>query len=163
VHIDRGAALAFAETTVKQSEATVIDFAHSLKRPYDRGAVLMGSMLAYRLPAVVARVIALCGMPMPSVYSVFGIIALAATTEMINVMEQFGIEPCARDCNAPIWSYGALREPDWEELAAAAGERVDLRAWDAHHEYLLRRNPELVEIALGNLAAQMEQHEPEET
>jgi hypothetical protein len=163
VHPDRGAALAFAETTVKQSEATVISFAHSLKRPYDRGAVLMGSMLAYRLPAVVARVIAICGTPMPSVYSAFGVIALAAATEMMNVMEQFGIEPCARDRNAPIWSYGALREPDWEELAAAAGERVAVRAWDEHQEFLLRRNPELVEIALGKLAAQMEQRKPEET
>jgi hypothetical protein len=84
-------------------------------------------LVAAYVPRVMAEKAIEAGASMAVAYSVFARAGLSMTIMVDELAEACGIEWCsASHHNFPV-------PPNWEGLAEAIGEKVDLQAWQRHH------------------------------
>ncbi len=91
-------------------------------------------VLAYRVPAVAAALAAACGAPLKSCYALAWVLKLAVMNEVEDVLEKLNVPapPGQNWDSASMWDPDEFAEPNWQELASAANEPVDVAAWEEH-------------------------------
>ncbi|RUW42989.1 MAG: hypothetical protein E5W15_24310 [Mesorhizobium sp.] len=102
-----------------------------LSNPVDKGAAYMALALVYRVEPVAASLAIGCGAPCEVAYAM----AKAMTFALMHGATEIGrfseLEPWASNPDPDIWDLEAFEKVDWPNLAKAAGEPVDLEAWEA--------------------------------
>lgn len=103
--------------------------------PFDRRATYMALRLVYATRRIVAAMAAGSGASMRVAYATASAAVLALMGETEDDMRRMQIEPvssCALDGPGGIWSLDGEDVVNWAALAEAAGEPVDLAAWEDH-------------------------------
>lgn len=97
----------------------------------DAAATLVMLQTAYKTPAAVAALAVASGASCAAAFALYRAAQMAMIQIVVEVSQECGIAPLARNPGASLFALDGFEECDWHRLAAITGEVVDLDGWQA--------------------------------
>lgn len=100
---------------------------------FGRGAVAMLLAILHDLPVTTASIAVGAGAPMRAAYAMAPAVMLGVMESATDILKAWDVAPFATEGNeVPYLDPAVIGDVNWTELAALAGEPVDMDAWAAH-------------------------------